>query len=167
MRATGFCLLLATSVAFTLFTIEVPLMLPSQAADDRVYYNQFKQVAAFVDKTGHLPTPHQLLSWGWPSVNPAISVAVSPAGCEGAFEKQESDRFVLSFWRGEWFECYAYPSGKTSLPMSVSAYLLSGLGFELGLSALVAGAAGYGALRLLRGNRRVAKMAGEQSGATM
>jgi hypothetical protein len=71
--------------------------------------------------------------------------------CDPVFKQAASDRFVLSFWRGEWSECYGHPSGRTTLPLTVSDYLLSGLGVDLAIYWLIALAAGWGAIRLWRG----------------
>ena len=154
MRAVLLCLLIAITVIFAMLAIATPLMLRSQAADDRAYYQQFRQAAAYIDKNGHMPTPEQLRSMGWPPNSPVISLVVGWTDCEAPFEKLKSDRFVLGFWRGEWSECYAYPSGKTTLPMSVRGYILSGLGRNIVLYGLIAGVAGWGAVRLIKGKRR-------------
>jgi hypothetical protein len=154
MRAVLLGLLIATTVIFAMLAIATPLMLRTQAADDRAYYQQFRQAAAYIDKNGHMPTPEQLRSMGWPPNSPVTSLVVGSADCDAPFEKLKSDRFVLGFWRGEWSECYAYPSGKTTLPMSVRSYILSGLWRNIILYGLIAGVAGWGAIRLIKRKRR-------------
>ena len=125
------------------------LMLPAQAAKDRAYYEQFKTAAAYAVKNGKMPAgaaPEQLES---ATSGPSIwsSRTTTPLDCGPSFRKAPTDRFVLSIWRGEWSECYAYPSGRTTLLMSVRAYLLSGLGVDLAIYWLVAMSAAWGANR--------------------
>lgn len=115
----------------------MPLTLPAQAAKDRAYYEQFKAAASYLDQHGRLP-PDSIIT-----TDPALD-------CDPSFTKAESDRFVLSFWRGEWSECYGHPSGRTTLPLTVSGYLRSGLGLELVTYWLIAIAAGWSAFRLWR-----------------
>jgi hypothetical protein len=143
-------ILLAALSAFVGLTM--PLMLRSQAAEDRAYYQQFRQAAAYVDANGRLPTEEALRKENidldgatiWPSL------AMTPQGCDPPFAPAKADRFVIGFWRGEWFECFAHPSGRTTLPMSVMAYLTSGLGLNLAIYWLVAIAAGWAGMRLRR-----------------
>ena len=116
----------------------MPLTLPEQAAEDRAYYERFKAAASYLDQHGRLPSD--------------LTVTTEPAlDCDPSFTKVESDRFVLSFWRGEWSECYAHPSGRTTLPLTVSGYLRNGLGLQLAIYWLIAIAAGWGAFRLWKG----------------
>ena len=153
---TGISLLLWLVAFFFAFVgATIPLMLPSQAADDRAYYQQFRQAAAYVDSNGHLPTEAELRRRNvyLDGVTIWSSLAIMPQGCDADFSGAKSDRFVLGFWRGEWFECYAHPSGRTTLPMSVAAYLASGLGYNLAIYWLIAIGAGWGAIRLRRAKR--------------
>jgi hypothetical protein len=145
-----FCLLLGlVAVFFALIGGTMPLLLPSQAAEDRAYYQQFKVAAAYIDNNGQLPATEP---GGWRDkrdVGPLIrSSAEIAKDCDPSFKKAPSDRLILSFWRGEWTECYAYPSGRTTLPMSVQAYLLSGVGMNLVIYWLLAAGAAWGAIGL-------------------
>jgi hypothetical protein len=147
---TIFCLLLGLfAVFFALVGGTMPLMLPSQAAKDRVYYQQFKAAAAYIEKNGQLPASEP---GGWRNTvgdGPLIRSSNDiPNDCDPSFEKAPTDTRVLSFWRGEWTECYAYPSGHTTLPMSVKSYLLSGVGMNLAVYWLLAAGAAWGAIRL-------------------
>lgn len=157
-----FCLLLSLVAVFlALVGGTVPFMLSSQAEEDRAYYQQFKEAAAHIDKNGQLPASEP---GGWRpagSIGPLIqSSTVIPDDCDPSFEKAATDHLVLSFWRGEWTECYAYPSGRTTLPMSVRAYLLSGLGVNLVIYWLFAAAAAWGAMRLRPGRSARAESTG-------
>lgn len=145
-----FCLLLGLIAVFFAFVGgTMPLMLPSQAAKDRAYYQQFKAAAAYVAKNGQLPAS-ELGGWrNTGDAGPLIQSSLKiPGDCASSFKKAPADSLILSFWRGEWTECYAYPSGRTTLPMSVQAYLLSGLGINLVIYWLLAAGAAWGAIRL-------------------
>jgi hypothetical protein len=142
---------------FLLIAVALPFTLRSQAAQDRDYYRQFYEAAVYVDRyaaehQGRLPDDEIIRNLGDQGNARAIWFSLSTGGgeCEGSFQKHSGDRFVLWFWRGEWGECFAYPSGKTTLPMSVSAYLRSGLGIEWAAWLLIAIAAGYGSVRIVR-----------------
>ena len=144
------CLLLGLIAMFFAFIgTTMPLRLPAQAANDRAYYEQFKDAAASIEKNQQVSAEEVLRriqpfqSYPYIQSSPTI-----PLDCNPSFRKAPTDRLILSFWRGEWTECYAIPSGRTTLPMSVSAYLLSGLGISLALYWLFAVAAAWGAIRL-------------------
>ena len=164
MRIILYLLLSLVAVIFAIVGGTMPLMLSSQAAKDRAYYQQFKTAAAYIDKNGHLPANE---FGGWRNTGDAglliQSSAEIPDDCDTSFKKAPADRIILSFWRGEWTECYAYPSGRTTLPMSVQSYLLSGLGIELVINWLVATGAALGAIRLRP--RRAASVLPHSSGS--
>jgi hypothetical protein len=148
-----FCLLLGLiAIAFVLIGTTMPFMLPSQATKDRAYYQQFKAAAAHMDRNGRLLASEP---GGWrekDGTGPLIQSSVkTPFDCDPSFKRAPADRLVLSFWRGEWTECYAYPSGRTTLPMSVGAYLLSGVGVNIAIYWLLAAGAAWGAIRLRPG----------------
>lgn len=145
-----FCLLLGLVAVFFAFVGgTMPFMLHSQAAKDRAYYQQFKAAAAYIDKNGHLPESEL---GGWQNTGDSGALIRSspdiPDDCNPSFKKKPADRLILTFWRGEWTECYAYPSGQTTLPMSVQAYLVSGVGMNLAVYWLLAAGAAWGAIRL-------------------
>jgi hypothetical protein len=145
-----FCLLLSLIAVFFAFIGGAMLLtLPSQAARDREYYQRFEAAAAYIRNNGQLPAS-ELGGWRETVGNgPLIrSSSKAPSDCDQSFEKAPADSIVLSFWRGEWTECYAYPSGRTTLPMSVRAYMLSGVGMNLTIYWLLAGGAAWGAIRL-------------------
>ena len=150
-----FCILLGfIAVFFAIIGAAVPLMLPSQAAKDRAYYQQFRTAAAYIGKNGQLPE-NDLGGWrNTGGAGPLIqSSSKIPEDCDPSFKKAPADTVILSFWRGEWTECYAYPSGRTTLPMSVQAYLLSGTGMNLAIDWLLAAGAAWGAIRLRSQNK--------------
>lgn len=147
---TIFCVMLSLVAVFFAFVGgTMPLVLASQAAEDRTYCQQFKAASAHIDKDGHLPATEPA---GWRRTGGSgllIQSSVDiPSDCDPSFKKAPTDRLILSFWRGEWTECYAYPSGRTTLPMSVLAYLLTGLGVNIVIYWLIAAGTGWGAFRL-------------------
>ena len=153
---TIFCLLLTLiAVGFALIGTTMPFMLSAQAATDRVYYEQFKTAAAYVSRNGNLPVDQALRKLQNTTNGPSIwsSLSTTPFDCDPSFKKAAADQLILSFWRGEWSECYAYPSGRTTLPMSVRGYLLSGLGVNLVIYWFIAIGAAWGAIRLRPGKR--------------
>ncbi|WP_374296245.1 hypothetical protein [Sphingomonas sp.] len=157
---TILCLLLGiVAAAFALIGTTMPLMLPAQAAKDRAYYQQFRVAAAYIDRNGALPEGEALRRFEDATSGPSIwsSLNTTPLDCDPSFRKAPTDRLILSFWRGEWSECYAYPSGQTTLPMSVRAYLISGVGLNLVIYWLIAAVAAWGAIRL-RPRRRASSV---------
>jgi hypothetical protein len=148
MRVISCILLSLIAAFFALVGGVIPLMLPSQAVKDRAYFQQFKAAAANIDKHGQL-TATDLGGWSSTGQTPFIQSSLeTPSDCDSSFGKAPADTLVLSFWRGEWTECYAYPSGHTTLPMSVQAYLLSGVGMTVAVYWLLAMSAAWGAIRL-------------------
>ena len=136
------------------------LDLADQSRINRIYYDEFKVAAEYVRRTGRVPER--------PLTQPTDGRSIYPLGLDGAdcgpdFSKLASDRFVLSFWRGEWTECYAFPSGRTTLAMSVGAYMRSGF-WQLFVGVWAMGiAALWGAIRLTRRLRLAAVAARDTS----
>jgi hypothetical protein len=155
LRAVTCLLLGLVAAAFALIGTTMPLMLPAQAAKDRAYYEQFRAAAAYIDRNRKLPGKEALRRFEGATTGPSIwsSLNTTPFDCDSSFRKAATDRLVLSFWRGEWSECYAYPSGQTTLMMSVRAYLLSGVGINLLIYWFIAAIAAWGAIRLRTGRR--------------
>lgn len=150
------CLLLGViAVGAALVGTVMPFALSAQAAQDRAYYEQFRIAAAYVDRNGTLPAGEAMrgLEDGMSGASIWSSLSTAPLDCDPSFEKARSDRLTLSFWRGEWSECYAHPSGRTTLPMSVRAYLRAGLGVDLAIDWLVAIGAAWAAIRLRPGRK--------------
>jgi len=147
-------LILAGAAVFSIFMVVATLMMmPGQMAKDRVYSEQFHQVAKVADgyflKTGQLPddaTFGRLIGRG-EGDSLSLSASVGEA-CEH-FTKGKNDRFVLSLWRGQWSECFSYPSGRTTLMPSWWEQIL-GFGSQLAFLALVAAGALYGLVRIWR-----------------
>jgi hypothetical protein len=152
VRLVAAAILCLVSIVLFFAGIAIPLMLPSQVAENRIYFQQFEKAAAYVNSHGKLPDKDVLAAWAEQVGSGSIwnSLVDQAFNCDPGFAKAPSDRFVLSFWRGEWSECYAYPSGKTTMPMSVGGYLWSGLGVDIAIYWAIAIASGWGAWRLMR-----------------
>ena len=157
MRTVLFYALIVIALVSAFIGTTMPLMLPRQAADDRLYYQQFQAAAAYVNKNGHLPTGQAIEALRPHSNEPSIwsSLTTEPLDCDPEFAKAPTDKLVLSFWRGEWSECFASPSGRTTLSMSVTGYLVSGLWRDLAVYWVVALVSFWLALRLRRHWRAV------------
>lgn len=123
-------LLRIVAAALLLITCATPFFLREDVEENREIVSTFEAAAAYAHAhqaaRGRLPTGDELRRWGegqelgWS----ASSLSIGGEGCgQEGFVAAPGDRFVLSVWRGEWFECFASPSGRHSLPMSVGAYL--------------------------------------------
>ena len=145
--------------SFLLFaTIGIGLSLPSQIEKDKAHYQDFQRVAALVagyaGEHGKLPdeVTFSRLADGTSIIGPFVS----PAGlnrCDG-FTEADSDSFVLMSWRGDWFECFAYPSGRSTLAISAREMIV-GWGSQLAMGAALSVAGFWAMLRLWRRPRSV------------
>lgn len=136
----GFRKLIAIPIGFlaTFFLflgIFMPFSLLDQAEDERRYLREFETVAAHADmvrrSSGHVVDDLELQQWAvGQQLQIGRSLLLSTDNCPG-FAKGRGDRFEVSFWRGEWTECYAAPSGRTTLNPSLWALLKSGLAIDI------------------------------------
>lgn len=139
----------AIAVFFAFMSATLPSELSLQVEDNREYYRQFQAAAEHIHRNGSLPKNDPDGFRAYPGATAIIGSSQDiPADCDAPFGKAAGDRVILSFWRGEWFECYAYPSGRTTLPMSVEAYLRSGLWVDIVIWGLIAIGAAAGAFKL-------------------
>ena len=132
-------------------------MLPIQGEKEKIYFRQFEQAAKIVDsysrENGTLPddpTFGRLV--GRPDGMGFFLTPSSEGSCEG-FTTGQADRFVLSLWRGDWFECFAYPSGRTTLSLSWWDQL-RGFGPQLAVLCLLATLALWTMARLWKASSR-------------
>jgi hypothetical protein len=146
-RTFSAMLLIVTAFACLAITLFLPFDLAAQARVDRFYYKQFQQAAAHVQRTGRLPSRRMLDHFDGRAIDP---VSMSASDCGPTFKKLASDRLVLSFWRGEWTECYAFPSGRTTLRMSVMNYIIDGFWQFFVASLVIITGAIWGAVRLMK-----------------
>jgi len=151
----------------TFMAVAILVLLPIEAAENRAAY-------AVADQYAHrLAAAHAEMRKAEADerVPDAIIKGVTiwrfmPGGCNGVAFGAPSDRFELGF--GDhgaadidyaiWWHCYAYPSGKTTLQLSVWDYLAGAAGRQIAgyaLIAAIAASAGYVARRIgSRGKRR-------------
>ena len=118
---------------FLLLSVAFPFVMRDVVQKDRAYYRQFEAAGRYAldyakRHNGALPTDEALQGLGDQHDAHAIwgSVTASPYDCGTQFRPDPSDKVTLSFWRGEWNECFAFPSRKTTLITSTSDYLRSG-----------------------------------------
>ena len=133
VRAFRFMLSLllgALAIPGVILVVGPPITLSQQAAVNRAYLIHFRQaerlVATFSADKGRFPDNEELqnISRGTELENWASNMYADTSRCgfrgeEHHFVKPPNDRFVLSFWAGEYFDCYSSPSGKTTLKFRV------------------------------------------------
>jgi hypothetical protein len=136
----------------------------SGAQGDREYLRDIRQTERFVlayrAEKGHLPGQSDLDSWAdrvqfERARSKLLYIRPAPIHyCndkDDSFETPPKDQFVLSIWRGEIFDCYSSPSGKTTLEASERYWLMNSMRVEgpFALGALLLGTTiSYGAFRL-------------------
>jgi hypothetical protein len=127
---------------FLLIAITDPLLLSKQAKVSREYLREFREAERYttaeLKRTGNLPA--DLESWADRRnyVMSAFEATTDSRMCEGGFGMGPNDRYLLRFWRGDWEECYASPSGRSTLLLTTGALLRSGLWKDLALYWLIA-----------------------------
>ena len=120
--------------AFFLFlSVAFPFQMDDMIEEDRAYYEQFEAAGRYAADyaklhNGALPTDGAFQRLGDQHNAEAIwgSLTASSYDCGTQFRPDTSDVVTLSFWRGEWNECFSYPSRRTTLITSTSDYLRSG-----------------------------------------
>lgn len=142
LRVTVSIILTIVAALFVIAPVGMLTRLPAQAERDRVHYQNFSEAAELAEQhvreNGELPDSDVLRRLTGDDANTAFFISPSADGACGGFEKAEDDRFVLVRWRGDWNECFAYPSGETTLGLSVRGYILQGFGLELALYGMIA-----------------------------
>ncbi|MES2989391.1 MAG: hypothetical protein V4808_15940 [Pseudomonadota bacterium] len=123
------------SIFFLFLAIGGFFLLPGQAAKDRQALTQLKVAAEYAMRfeaaNRRLPDSEQLQAWAKAQGIDMQSISTSPLGCLNDFMKPRDDAVLVGYWAGEWAECYAAPSGATTLAPSVWALLMSGLALTL------------------------------------
>lgn len=108
---------------------------------ERTVLLDFKQAETFVQnyqtRQNHLPSNDDLDAWiehtSLDSARIGGLMVIRPAPIRFCTEKNDQfesvpgDRFVLSIWRGEFYDCYASPSGKNTLVLSKTEWLKQNL----------------------------------------
>lgn len=143
------------ALAFLLLALASPLAVVDQANEDEASLQELRiverQIAAYVERSGKLPPDGALQAWAAErGLTVAPSLSTAPLGCLNNFQKPRNDSFMVGFWAGEWSECYASPSGTTTLRPTVTSLLGSGLGRDIATYLLLGLAMGWAAWRLIR-----------------
>lgn len=150
MRAVFAWVLTLTCGFSALLALGTLALLPSEAAKSRAVYRVVDRYAHQLAQVHQLPRNEQVDDSSaskfegvrvWPS---------SPGGCRDVPVGTSSDRFEVGFWQNgaddrfgsKWWHCYAYPSRKTTLQLSVWDYLRSDAGQQVAAYAIVALIAG-------------------------
>jgi hypothetical protein len=165
MRATLAWILTLTSGFAALMALAIMVLLPIEAAKNRAVYRVVDQYAHTLAEAHALPRN--------PEVDRDVDATIKgirmwpslPGGCHDTAFEASSDRFDIGFWDNgsqdrfgaSWWHCYAYPSGNTTLQVSVGDYLTGSPGRQIVAYFLIAVIAGYLARSLRRHNRRPLK----------
>jgi hypothetical protein len=162
MRATlAWIFTLAAGFA-AFFSVATLALLPMEAADNRDIHAKVERYAKTLAASSKLPQnvnvddPFAETSEGihmWRSL---------PGGCHDTRFEAPSDRFSLGFWDSgnsdrfgsSWWYCYAYPSGRTTMPLSTMDYLMSAAGQQIVGCLVIMVVAGFFALVLRLGHNR-------------
>lgn len=130
----------------TFMAVAILVLLPIEAARNRTAH-------AFAEQFAHrLAATHTEPSDAHPGDAPTTNIkgfhmwAFLPGDCDGVGVEAPSDRFVVGFWDNgsedpfdvTWWHCYAYPSGKTTLQLSVWDFLKGAAGSQIAWYALIA-----------------------------
>jgi hypothetical protein len=157
IRLIAAALLGIVAAFFLLISLTTPFLLREDVEENRSIKAAFDRTAAYASayakREGRLPDEATLDRWteaqrfGWYSTR----ISLDPVGCgQEGFVKQDGDFFVLGLWRGEWFECSAYPSGRTTLKTSRVAFLGGGMGLNIAVWFLLGCLSAWLAWRLVR-----------------
>jgi hypothetical protein len=110
-----------------------------RAEKDRGYLELFRAAEKTIDtearKTEKLPSS---LPW-YPNI---LEVQKDGRGCVDDF-KIEKDRYVIGYWRGEWRDCYASPSGRHTLRLMAMDHIRSYGWISLMIAAGLVFASGF------------------------
>ena len=143
------------ALVFLLLALTSPVALVSQANEDATSLQELRiaerQIAVYAKRTGELPTDEALQAWASKrGLTVALSLSTAPLGCLKDFQKPINDSFIVGYWAGEWSECYASPSGATTLRPTVASLLASGLGWDIAVYLLIGLILGWAAWLLMR-----------------
>lgn len=132
------------------FGVATLVLLPIQAARNRATYAVVERYAHKLVETSSLPKNTDVDD-AFTSTTDGMRIWSSlPGGCHDTAFEASSDRFALGFWENGkedrfgaiWWQCYAYPSGKTTMSLSVTDYLRSAAGQQVAAYFLLAGIGG-------------------------
>jgi hypothetical protein len=149
---------LAALVLWALFMLHDPELARYSFDKSQRILADFQAIGQFTENyrksSGELPDSNALDEWFKkrqlseisysPEHGAPVYMSDSKGGCGGAGEPDDSDfwtvvedRYVLCYWRGEWFEAYSPQLNRSTLPTSISEYGLGLLGWLLGAALVV------------------------------
>ncbi len=134
----------------------MPSLTFSSLASNRIRYQEVMTAARFADNNRAAGTewPSDRMpaaGTGSPDINFAPrSRLTSEDACPG-FNGAETDRFVLSTWRSNDFDCLAYPSGLHTFELSVWNYVFGSVGMLAAILLSMILVCVWAIRRLLRG----------------
>ena len=139
----GLVLPLSTlALLFGAIAISVPFSVEHSLREHQKAFADFRSAAAFVDvyrkRVGANPPETIMRRWASEAgrsdyasqiqVDGDLPGGVWRVGCaqDNTFHPSHTDQFVLSYWNGDFFECYGFPSERTTLVTSRSALWAGG-----------------------------------------
>lgn len=137
MRATLAWILTLIAGFAAVLGVATLVLLPIQAENNRVIHAKAER---FAKKLVAGSTPPLYEDHTFPHQSEGVRFWHTPPGdCQDRAFEAPSDRLVVGFWengseddfRTRWWHCYAHPSGRTTLQLSASSYLESGVGMQL------------------------------------
>lgn len=167
MRATLAWIFILTAGFAAFLGLATLALLPMQAAKNRATYAVAERYANKLVASLKLPTNANVDDASIYNVGGIRIWRSLPGGCYDTAFEAPSDRFVLGFWENGnenrfdsiWWHCYAYPSGKTTLKLSVTDYLTSAAGQQVFAYLLIAVITGLMAFALrARSNQKSLKL---------
>ncbi|MBO9711556.1 hypothetical protein [Sphingomonas sp.] len=147
LAAAVFAWMCTLAAGFAIFmAVAILALLPIEAARNRAAHALAEQFAQSLAATHAEPSAAD------PDHEPTTNIkgfhmwAFAPGGCDGVGVEAPSDRFAVGFWDNgsddpfdvTWWYCYAYPSGKTTLQLSVWDFLKGAAGSQIAWYALIA-----------------------------
>jgi hypothetical protein len=145
---TFFAWIFTLTAGFAIFmVVAILVLLPIEAAENRATYAVADRYAHGLAAAHAEPRKAEPVERAPDATIKGVAMFRSPPGyCDGVAFGAPYDRFVLGF--GDhgakdidyaiWWHCYAYPSGKTTLQLSVWDYLAGAAGRQLAANALIA-----------------------------
>lgn len=149
--------LIAALCVYALLTL--PALTLSSVANNRARYQEVLAAARFADhhhrSTSRWPGDAALADHAnLPNVHLTPGSWLSFEDACPSFTGAASDRFILSMWRGEYFDCLAYPSGRNTFGVSVWDYILGSSGMMAAILLSLMLVCVWAIRRLLRGMLR-------------
>lgn len=129
VRALIMALLLSMAVVFCAVSFSVFASRDARSSWMRENADRYRATGSFValvrSRDGRYPSTPEIRAWAaqqgyddhWAENIEGNEVGGSSVACllEDDFSVPSTDTFILSRWRGEWFDCYSLPSGTNNI----------------------------------------------------